>query len=193
MSQSKRNSFIEAVVNTFIGFMTTLIVSPFIYWVCDVKISYPKMTWVTVAFTIVSVIRNYIIRRWFNKSKKEEEVQTLIFDLCTLPKQKPVDKKLSYIELHKKYLKLCLLFDAEEYINADDTTLGTKIITNDFTVYAERRSVVSCEVILTDTNFWKLIISVNGMADDISIFFRKNKRSEAIRMAEIINNWIINK
>ena len=67
MSQSKKNSFIEAVVNTFIGFMTTLVVSPFIYWVCAVEISYPKMTWVTVAFTVVSVIRNYVIRRWFNK------------------------------------------------------------------------------------------------------------------------------
>lgn len=67
MSQSRKKSFIEALVNTFVGFMTTLIVSPFIYWVCNVKITFPEMTWVTLGFTIVSIIRNYIIRRWFNK------------------------------------------------------------------------------------------------------------------------------
>lgn len=67
MSQSKKKSFIEALVNTFVGFLTTLLVSPFIYWICDVKISFPEMSVVTLLFTIVSIIRNYIIRRWFNK------------------------------------------------------------------------------------------------------------------------------
>ena len=69
ISQSKRTSFIEAIVNTFVGFMTTLIMSPLIYWICDVKINAGQVTGVTVLFTIVSVLRNYIIRRWFNKLK----------------------------------------------------------------------------------------------------------------------------
>jgi uncharacterized membrane protein len=67
MSQTKKNSLLEAVTNTFIGFLTTLLVSPLIYWICDVSVSLPKMTWITVLFTVVSVIRNYVIRRWFNK------------------------------------------------------------------------------------------------------------------------------
>lgn len=70
MIQTKKNSLIEAFVNTFIGLVTTLMVSPLIYWICDVEISYPKMTGVTVLFTIVSVLRNYIIRRWFNNKTK---------------------------------------------------------------------------------------------------------------------------
>lgn len=69
MAQSKKNSLIEAIVNTFVGFIVTLIASPVIYWICDVKMGYTKMTIVTLLFTIVSIIRNYVIRRWFNKIK----------------------------------------------------------------------------------------------------------------------------
>jgi len=69
MQQSKKKSFIESLVNTFIGFMVTLIFSPLIYWMCDIKISLPKMNVVALLFTILSVIRNYVIRRWFNKLK----------------------------------------------------------------------------------------------------------------------------
>lgn len=69
MSQTKKSSFIEAIVNTFIGLIITLICSPMIYWICDVKMSYNQMTLATVLFTILSVIRNYVIRRWFNKTK----------------------------------------------------------------------------------------------------------------------------
>ena len=65
--QSKKSSFVEAMVNTFIGLIITMAVSPLIYWVCDVEMSYQKMTLCTVLFTVVSVLRNYIIRRWFNK------------------------------------------------------------------------------------------------------------------------------
>lgn len=69
MDQTKKGSFIEAVVNTFVGFIVTLIASPFIYWICGVEISFPAMSMVTLLFTIVSVIRNYVIRRFFNKKK----------------------------------------------------------------------------------------------------------------------------
>lgn len=69
MTQTKKKSFIEALINTFIGFMVTLIFSPLIYWMCDVKMSIPKMNVVALLFTVLSVIRNYVIRRWFNKIK----------------------------------------------------------------------------------------------------------------------------
>lgn len=70
MAQTKKSSFVEAMVNTFIGLIITMAVSPFIYWMCDVEISYQKMTLCTVLFTIISVLRNYVIRRWFNQKHK---------------------------------------------------------------------------------------------------------------------------
>lgn len=67
MTQNKKKSFIESLVNTFSGFLVTLIASPFIYWACDVKMSFPTMGKITLLFTIVSIARNYVIRRIFNK------------------------------------------------------------------------------------------------------------------------------
>lgn len=70
MSQSKTGSFWESIANTGVGLLITFAVSPTIYWMCDVKISIPQMTGATLLFTLVSVIRNYIIRRVFNKKER---------------------------------------------------------------------------------------------------------------------------
>lgn len=70
MSQTKKVSFIEAVINTAVGFIITMIASVFIYPMCGVIISLDKMTLVTIAFTVVSVLRQYVIRRLFNKLEK---------------------------------------------------------------------------------------------------------------------------
>jgi uncharacterized membrane protein len=67
--QSKKGSWIESMVNTFVGLIVTLVCSPVIYWLCDVKMSYPQMGLATLLFTILSILRNYVIRRFFNKTK----------------------------------------------------------------------------------------------------------------------------
>ncbi len=64
--QSKKNSFIEACTNTFIGFAITFTCSTFIYPICGVEISGAQMGLVTAFFTAISIIRQYIIRRFFN-------------------------------------------------------------------------------------------------------------------------------
>lgn len=68
--QSKRFSLLESIINTFIGLLVTLLVSPLIYWICNVKITIGQMTWATLLFTVVSIARNYFIRRIFNNFKK---------------------------------------------------------------------------------------------------------------------------
>lgn len=65
--QSKKLSFIEAVFNTAIGLITTLVFSPLIYWMIGVQMTYNQMSGATVLFTILSIARNFIIRRFFNK------------------------------------------------------------------------------------------------------------------------------
>ena len=67
--QSKQQSLVEAVSNTLFGFVTTIIVSYPLYWLFNVEVNFGQVTGLTAAFTLVSVIRNYIIRRWFNKSE----------------------------------------------------------------------------------------------------------------------------
>lgn len=67
--QTKINSFIEANINTILGFIISTLA-----WHYLVPIIFPHLAphtgwgtaiWVTVFFTIISVIRNYFIRRLF--------------------------------------------------------------------------------------------------------------------------------
>lgn len=67
--QSRRKSFIEACVNTFIGFLITLFFAPLIYKMSGMQVNAVQMSYATFYFTILSVIRSYLIRRFFNKPK----------------------------------------------------------------------------------------------------------------------------
>ncbi len=66
MNQTRLESFIEACVNTAIGFMITITILPFINWVCGIEMSLGQASLSTFLFTIISVIRSYLIRRFFN-------------------------------------------------------------------------------------------------------------------------------
>lgn len=67
MSQSKKQSFIEACTNTGIGFVIAVIGTFFIVWALDIKSSPSKNITMTLFFTVLSIVRGYVIRRWFNK------------------------------------------------------------------------------------------------------------------------------
>lgn len=69
--QSKKGSFWEAVTNTFVGFIITLAFSPLIYSMCGIKYNYGQIGMATLLFTLLSIIRGYVIRRWFNKREKK--------------------------------------------------------------------------------------------------------------------------
>jgi uncharacterized membrane protein len=67
--QTKQFSLLEAVTNTAIAFVITLGVLPIVNWLCGVAMSNKQMGLHVLLMTIVSIIRNYIIRRFFNKLK----------------------------------------------------------------------------------------------------------------------------
>jgi predicted Na+-dependent transporter len=66
-SQTKLHSIVESVSNTMIGLITTLIFSPLIYKMVGMSYTYKQLGVVTVMFTTLSIVRGYIIRRFFNK------------------------------------------------------------------------------------------------------------------------------
>lgn len=69
MLQTKKGSIMEAVVNTFIGFLITCAVAPLIYWSLSIKMNAGQLGLANLLFTLVSVIRNYVIRRIFNRTQ----------------------------------------------------------------------------------------------------------------------------
>ena len=70
--QSKLDSFIEAVINTFIGFVIAFISQLIIFPIVSVDVTLGQNFILTILFTLVSIIRTYIIRRYFNKKSKSE-------------------------------------------------------------------------------------------------------------------------
>ena len=64
--QSKKNSFIESLLNTLVGFLISLLVQLLIYPILNIPVTIFQNIIITSVFTIVSIIRGYIIRRYFN-------------------------------------------------------------------------------------------------------------------------------
>tara|TARA_R110000868_G_scaffold135013_1_gene347311 strand:- start:65 stop:271 length:207 start_codon:yes stop_codon:yes gene_type:complete len=65
--QSKKYSIIESVANTLIGLVTSFIIQLIIYPLLDIPVSIGQNIIITFVFFIASVLRGYLIRRYFNK------------------------------------------------------------------------------------------------------------------------------
>lgn len=65
--QSKRNSFIESAVQTFIGLAVSFLIQLIIYPLLSIPVSIGQNVIITLVFTVVSIIRGYLVRRLFNK------------------------------------------------------------------------------------------------------------------------------
>ena len=68
--QSKKQSLIESLTSTTIGIIIGIVLNLTILPIFGYPVSLSDSLWISVIFTIVSIIRSYIIRRWFN-SKEE--------------------------------------------------------------------------------------------------------------------------
>lgn len=66
MKQTKLQSFVEANVNVFIGFILSCLAGYIIYPCFGVIISHKSNLGITLCFTVISILRSYIIRRYFN-------------------------------------------------------------------------------------------------------------------------------
>jgi hypothetical protein len=67
MNQTKRQSFIESLAQVGVGFMLSFIAGFAIYPICGLPVSIGENLGATALFTFVSLTRQYIMRRWFNK------------------------------------------------------------------------------------------------------------------------------
>lgn len=69
--QSKKNSAIEIAINVgsgyFVGILVQLLIFPFF----GINLSLGTNALITLAFTIASFVRGYIVRRIFNKYRND--------------------------------------------------------------------------------------------------------------------------
>lgn len=69
MRQTKKYSFIESCINSFVGYLISSIVCYFVLPEFGFKVSFNNALSITFIFAIISIIRSYIIRRIFNNIK----------------------------------------------------------------------------------------------------------------------------
>ena len=67
--QSKKQSLIETLTSVFVGWLIGVILNLTVLPLFDYNITVVDSLWVSLIFTVVSIIRGYIIRRWFNSKE----------------------------------------------------------------------------------------------------------------------------
>lgn len=65
--QTKKQSFLESVTQTIIGLVTSIIIQLFLYPAMGIPVTFFQNIIITAVFFIVSIIRGYVIRRYFTK------------------------------------------------------------------------------------------------------------------------------
>lgn len=66
MAQSKKNSLLEAAAGTLIGFVVAMITNAVVFPFFDIHTSVSTDFKITLIFTVISLIRSYLVRRAFN-------------------------------------------------------------------------------------------------------------------------------
>ena len=65
--QTKFQSLIESLTNILIGYLTALLSQVLIFPIFDIYVSFQDNLLIGLYFTIISLIRSYLVRRYFNK------------------------------------------------------------------------------------------------------------------------------
>ena len=66
MNQTRLGSLIETIINTLIGFTVSFFAWPVAAVIFRIEYTQGQHWGVVVFFTVISVARGYIVRRWFN-------------------------------------------------------------------------------------------------------------------------------
>jgi hypothetical protein len=76
MSQTKTHSFLESLTNVSVGYLVALASQLLIFPLYGIHISLSDNIAIGVWFTVISIIRSYVLRRWFNKVTRLQKIKT---------------------------------------------------------------------------------------------------------------------
>ena len=66
MQQTRLGSLIESLMNIAIGYGVALLSQIAIFPMFEIHVLFFTNLWIGAWFTVISLVRSYIIRRWFN-------------------------------------------------------------------------------------------------------------------------------
>jgi len=71
MQQTRLDSLIESLVNILIGYGVALASQIIIFPFFGINVPLETNLWIGAWFTVISLVRSYVIRRWFNSRIKK--------------------------------------------------------------------------------------------------------------------------
>jgi len=71
MQQTRLDSLIESFVNILIGYGVALASQIIIFPFFGINVPLETNLWIGAWFTVISLMRSYVIRRWFNSRIKK--------------------------------------------------------------------------------------------------------------------------
>lgn len=74
MSQTKKHSMLESIANIAIGYGVALASQILIFPLYGIHIPLSDNIAIGIWFTVISLIRSYVLRRWFNRVTVKEKV-----------------------------------------------------------------------------------------------------------------------
>ena len=69
MLQTKRQSLIETLTNVAIGYLISFIANMLVLPLFGYNINLTDGVLISIIFTIISIVRGYMVRRWFNSKE----------------------------------------------------------------------------------------------------------------------------
>tara|TARA_R110000744_G_scaffold16476_1_gene45392 strand:+ start:1358 stop:1570 length:213 start_codon:yes stop_codon:yes gene_type:complete len=70
MSQTNKQSIIEVIANTVVGFIISVGVSVLLFPLMGIPVTFGENLGITLIFTVISLVRSFVMRRIFNKIHK---------------------------------------------------------------------------------------------------------------------------
>ncbi|WP_429725701.1 DUF7220 family protein [Aquimarina litoralis] len=71
--QTKKESLVESLANVTVGFLVTILSLHIIFPLLGIESHSGKNILITIYLTVLSVLRNYILRRYFNKKQHPDK------------------------------------------------------------------------------------------------------------------------
>jgi hypothetical protein len=107
--------------------------------------------------------------------------ETVLIKPMDLYNQKMSEDGILKLEFYDRYIIYSCNFFAEEPINRDDHELGWETVDNKFELIADKNAIIGFEKNwMHEYKYWTVYIFVNGMRDDIKMFFKKEQEANEV-------------
>jgi len=68
--QTKTQSLIESIINILIGYIVAVLSQLLVFPLFDIVVPFTDNLLIGAYFTVISLVRSYIVRRYFNKAHR---------------------------------------------------------------------------------------------------------------------------